>query len=73
MKHTSVRNIVESAGGLIELSYELELTNNAVRSWFVRGIPRRYWKRLSQKIGVTTQEIEKANRRAVQAAVKQSI
>lgn len=70
MKHKSVKDIVDAAGGYIELSYELGLSNYAVRAWFARGIPRRYWKLLGKKTGLTATEIEKANSRAVQSASK---
>ncbi len=60
-KKYSVREVVEAAGGYAELSYELGITNYAVRMWFYRGIPRRYWKLLAGKLGVTPEVIAAAN------------
>lgn len=59
MKYPSIPDIVEKAGGLIKLGAELNITNNAIRSWYERGIPRRYWEQLSLKTGISAETIKK--------------
>jgi hypothetical protein len=60
MRHITVRDVIDRAGGYVELSYQLNITNFALRSWTQRGIPRRYWKLLAKKTGLTQEQIENA-------------
>lgn len=64
MKHPSIQQIVEKAGGMIQLGAVLNITNNAIRSWYDRGIPRRYWHQLSERTGVAVEAIKKASSKA---------
>jgi hypothetical protein len=72
MKKNSVKEIVEAAGGYPWFFTRFGLSNFAVRSWFIRGIPRRYHPAISRKLGIKEQDILEANRRAVQSATKKA-
>jgi hypothetical protein len=63
----TIEEIIARAGGAIELSYRLKLSQFAIREWRFNGIPRRHWEVLTRQAGVTVEEIWEASRRAAEA------
>jgi hypothetical protein len=63
----TVDEIIARAGGAIELSYRLKISQFAIREWRFNGIPRRHWETLTHKAGVTVEEIWEASRCAAEA------
>ena len=64
---TTVEDIIARAGGAIELSYRLKVSQFAIREWRFNGIPQRHWKAMTGWTGVTVEEIWEASRCAAEA------
>ena len=67
---TTIEEIIARAGGPIELSYRLKVSQFAIREWRFNGIPRRHWEALTRLAGVTVEEIWEASQRAAEATRK---
>ena len=64
---TTIEEIIARAGGPIELSYRLKVSQFAIREWRFNGIPQRHWGLLTGLAGVTVEEIWEASQRAAEA------
>lgn len=60
----TVMDIIERAGGLLELSHRYQITTNAMRLWASRGIPRRYHRDLSGLARLSVEAIREVSLRA---------
>jgi hypothetical protein len=59
-----IMDIIERAGGLLDLSHRYQITTNAMRLWISRGIPRRYHRDLSSLTHLPIEAIREVSLRA---------
>lgn len=59
----TLQNILERAGGMMELAYRLGVTPSAIYQWPKRGIPVGRWEELETLTGYDLRQFHEFNRR----------
>ncbi len=60
----TVHDIIEAAGGAIVLSYEMRVSQFAIRQWLTRGVPERHWAMIARRSGIDLATIARASEAA---------